>query len=168
MKRNALEVSQIIKKAAAKRRSDSNEQDLAQRKAVVGPNYMLKVPMAHGNPQKTTDVDYARVEKKSPKNQSRDQTVKGADAQLDSNFMETGDYMELIKTPEGFSGAASGNEYQKLLHLRDSPRTSDPDYDYTSSHENDYQPLLLASMKGLSNSRNSIYQALFSSPDEQK
>ena len=163
MKRNAweaLEVSQTIKKAVKKQRNDSDEQE-TRRKAVVGTSCMLKVPTYHDNPQKNTD--YARVERKSPKNWSRDEKVEESDPQLDSTVTETGDYMKLIKTPEGFLGAASGSEYQKL-QMRDSA-TSDPDYDYTSSFENDYQPLQLANVKGLSNSRDSIYQALFSSPD---
>ena len=156
-----MEVSQTIKKAVKKQRNDSDEQETL-RKAVVGTSCMLKVPTSHDNPQKNTD--YARVERKAPKNWSRNEKVEESDAQLDSTITETGDYMKLIKTPEGFLGAVSGSEYQKL-QMRDSATISDPDYDYTSSFENDYQPLLLANVKGLSNSRDSIYQALFSSPD---
>ena len=161
--REALEMSLTMKKAAMKQISDSEVQE-TRRKASLSTSCMLKVPTAHNNPQKTTVADYARVEKKAPKCSSRDEKVEGADAHLDSTITETGDYMKLIKTPEGFAGAASASEYQKL-HLRDSPTTSDPDYDYISSLEDDYQPLMLANVKGLSNSRDSIYQALFSSPD---
>ena len=163
MKRNAkeaLEVSQTIKKVTEKHRNESDEQE-TKRKEVVGTSCMLKVPTAHDYPQANTD--YAQVERKAPKNWKK---VEESDAQFstDSTITETGDYMKLIKTPEGFLGAASASEYQKL-HIRNSPTTSEPDYDYTSSFENDYQPLLLADVKGLSNSRDSIYQALFSSPD---
>jgi hypothetical protein len=154
--REALEVSLTMKKAAMKQRSDSNVQE-SFRKASLSTSCMIKVPTAHNGPQKTIVTGYARVEEKPQK-------IEVADVQLDSNVTETGDYMKLIKTPEGFAGAASASEYQKL-HLRDSPTTSDPDYDYASSLENDYQPLLLANVKGLSNSRDSIYQALFASPD---
>lgn len=159
--REALEVSLTMKKAAMKQINDSEEQE-TRRKASLNTSCTLKVPISHNNPQKTTD--YARVEKKAPKRWSRDEKVEGADAHLDSTVTETGDYMKLIKTPEGFAGAASASEYQEL-HFHDSPTTSDPDYDYASSLENDYQPLLLANMKGLSSSHDSIYQALFSSPD---
>ena len=159
MRRNAkeaLEVSQTIKKTAAKQRSDSDEQMTALRKST---SCTTKVPTAHDYPQKT--ADYARVKRKAQKTCEKEES----DVQFDSSTTETDDYMKLIKTPEGFLDGASGNEYQKL-QLRDSPTgTSDPDYDYTSSFENDYQPLLLANVKGLSNSRDSIYQALFSSPD---
>ena len=163
MRRNAkeaLEVSQTIKKVAKKHRSESNEQE-TKRKEVVGTSCMLKVPTAQDHLQATTD--YARIERKAPKNCKN---IEESDAQfaVDSTVTEIGDYMKLIKTPEEFLGAASASDYQKL-HLRDSPTTSEPDYDYTSSFENDYQPLLLANVKGLSNSRDSIYQALFSSPD---
>ena len=161
--REALEVSLTMKKAAMKQISDSEVQE-TRRKASLSTSCMLKVPTAHDNPQKTTVADYARVEKKVPKRWSRDEKIEGADVHLDSTVTETGDYMKLIKTPEGFARAASASEYQKL-HLRDSPTTSDPDYDYISSLEDDYQPLMLANVKGLSNSRDSIYQALFSSPD---
>ena len=165
MRRNAkeaLKVSQTIKKVAKKHRSESNEQE-TKRKEVVGTSCMLKVPTAQDHLQATTD--YARIERKAQKYcQKIEESVSDAQFATDSTVTEIGDYMKLIKTPEGFLGAASASDYQKL-HLRDSRTTSEPDYDYTSNFENDYQPLLLANVKGLSNSRDSIYQALFSSPD---
>lgn len=161
-----VEVSQMITKIAKKQKCESDKEE-TKRKVVVGTSCKLKVPNAHDHPQ--ANMDYARVESIAPKiwSKSIEEKVKeSSNVQFaaDSTVTETGEYMKLIKTPEGFLGAVSANDYQKL-HLCNSPTTSDPDYDYTSSFENDYQPLLLANVKGLSNSRDSVYQALFSSPD---
>ena len=75
---------------------------------------------------------------------------------------DTSDYMKLIKARED---TCDDDDYQPLL-TRDSPSDDhEPDYDYTSSLENIYQPLLMDNdTKG---SRDSIYQALFSGPDPQ-
>ena len=169
--REALKVSQKIKKAAQKHREECDRLETESKAVVSGTSRMLQfsqeeVTAAHGHGQnhQLVHTDYPHIKRKVPRKWSIDEKVEKPGAQLDDTMADTSDYMKLIKTPEGFMDAPSTSDYQKLLK-RDSPSTSEPDYDYTSSSENIYQPLLLDNMKGISNSRDSIYQALFSSPD---
>lgn len=82
------------------------------------------------------------------------------DAHMCENLtdLDPNDYMMLIQTqrePE--------QDYQSL-QSKDSPSKTDPDYDYTSSWEDSYQPLLLESIEPVKHSRDSTYQTLFSHP----
>ena len=86
----------------------------------------------------------------------------GADSYED--VWEGNDYMTLIKT---YQVDCDADDYQSL-QPRDEPLfVAKPDDDSTSSSENEYQPLLLESMKDISTSRDSSYQTLFYCPDPQ-
>ena len=82
------------------------------------------------------------------------------DADMYENLtdLDTNDYMMLIKSQQ-----VSEHDYQSL-QFEDSPTDTDPDYDYTSSWEDTYQPLLLESIKPVKHSCDSTYQTLFSHP----
>ena len=81
-------------------------------------------------------------------------------AHTHENLTDANDYMMLIKTQQ-----ESEHDYQSL-QPRDQLSKA-PDYDYTSSWEEEdkYQPLLLESIKPDKHSLDSTYLTLFSYPD---
>ena len=124
----------------------------------------------HDNPPEDAYKTTEHVEKKmmkvtANKTQSTDQEVAKTGANLHTNEIDTNGYMTLIKSQH--ESELDENDYQPLLPNTSLP-DSDPDYDYTSSWEEDnYQPLLLGNVKHVrSGSLDSTYQALFSYPDQ--
>ena len=105
-------------------------------------------------PTESTASDNQEIQKRAQ--------MKSEQLTMTLDDIHASDYMKLIKVQEA---TCDDDDYQSLL-TRGSPSDDhEPDYDYTSSLENIYQPLLMENdTKG---SRDSIYQALFSGPDPQ-
>ena len=117
---------------------------------------------------KTTEcVEIRMMKVTANKTQSTDQEMAKTGINLHTNELDTNGYMTLTKSRQ--KSELDETDYQPLLP-NTSSRDSDPDYDYTSSWEEDnYQPLLLESLKPLkSGSHDSTYQEDFSNyPDQQ-
>ena len=114
---------------------------------------------AKGHSVSTEDVDYQPILIRAPMSSSKQLTTTN-----ESHQNDTSGYMRLIKTQRVTCNEL--DDYQPLL-ARGSPSECEPDYDYADSLENIYQPLLLDNVKDGKGSCDSIYQALFSCPDQQ-
>ena len=128
------------------------------KKQLKGGNVYVDAPVIQGGsvPTEPTAADNPILQEKA---QMKSELLTMT---LDDN--DTSDYMKLIKARED---TCDDDDYQPLL-TRDSPSDDhEPDYDYTSSLENIYQPLLMENVKGSKGSCDSVYQALFSGPHQQ-
>ena len=82
-------------------------------------------------------------------------------AYIHENLTDPNDYMMLIKSQ--LESEHDANDYQSL-QSRNQLSGTDPDYNYTNSLEDNYQPLLLESIEPIKHSRDSTYQILFPHP----
>ena len=135
--------------------------DLGPHRATTAPQSQLKVCKYHPEAHSKT-AESVRMRTKTSIEIGLVPQLGKTGAHMPENLTDANDYAMLIKTQQ-----ESEHDYQSLQPMNQLS-DKDPDYDYTSSweeEEDSYQPLLMESIKPVKHSRDSTYQTLFSYPD---